>query len=271
MGAYSPVGRATGSVDLSGVTRTELYSRARQLGVPGRSRMNKEELARAVGERSRQAVDAPALGRRPYLRAVTPAVVRRSFRMVPPLAGVMLSAAIGATTPMLLVGSPGELGAAMRADVPAAYTQPAAIQPRPVPKAGDAPARGGVPSSKRAARPIVLAEASGDSTTGSASQPRTEAPSGDSGPTPSELRAGDDVEPGDNADDSDGGRGDSGEDDGHDDSGPRDGAGSDDHSHGDGKGKGKGEGEDEGKGKGHDKDDERGEGSKGKGKEKRER
>ena len=44
-------GETYGGVDLYGNTREELYERARALGVPGRSRMNKSELAKAIGRR----------------------------------------------------------------------------------------------------------------------------------------------------------------------------------------------------------------------------
>ena len=41
-------GETFGGVDVYGNTKQELYDRARKLGVPGRSRMSKEELARAI-------------------------------------------------------------------------------------------------------------------------------------------------------------------------------------------------------------------------------
>jgi hypothetical protein len=41
-------GETFGGVDVVGNTRQELYERARELGIAGRSRMNKEELARAI-------------------------------------------------------------------------------------------------------------------------------------------------------------------------------------------------------------------------------
>jgi uncharacterized protein YjbJ (UPF0337 family) len=44
-------GETFGGVDFYGNTRDELYERARQLGVEGRSRMTKVELARAIGRR----------------------------------------------------------------------------------------------------------------------------------------------------------------------------------------------------------------------------
>jgi hypothetical protein len=40
-----------GGVDVLGHTREELYSRARDLGVRGRSRMTKDELARAIARK----------------------------------------------------------------------------------------------------------------------------------------------------------------------------------------------------------------------------
>lgn len=45
------VGEAFGGVDEEGHTREELYERARRLGVEGRSRMNKRELARAIARK----------------------------------------------------------------------------------------------------------------------------------------------------------------------------------------------------------------------------
>jgi ChaB len=42
------VGETFGGVDYHGNTKRELYERARRLGVPGRSKMSKRELARAI-------------------------------------------------------------------------------------------------------------------------------------------------------------------------------------------------------------------------------
>ncbi len=44
-------GRTFAGVDVEGHTREELYDRARKVGVRGRSRMNKAELAEAVASR----------------------------------------------------------------------------------------------------------------------------------------------------------------------------------------------------------------------------
>ena len=44
-------GEAYGGVDAFGHSKEELYERARALGVPGRSRMSKGELARAIARR----------------------------------------------------------------------------------------------------------------------------------------------------------------------------------------------------------------------------
>ncbi len=41
-------GETFGGVDVEGNTKDELYRRARELGVEGRSKMNKKELARAI-------------------------------------------------------------------------------------------------------------------------------------------------------------------------------------------------------------------------------
>lgn len=43
-------GRSYGGVDVEGSTKQELYERARQLDIPGRSSMSKRELASAVAE-----------------------------------------------------------------------------------------------------------------------------------------------------------------------------------------------------------------------------
>src|SRR6266508_467372 len=43
--------RTFGGVDYYGNTKDELYERARKLGVPGRSRMTKRQLAEAIGEK----------------------------------------------------------------------------------------------------------------------------------------------------------------------------------------------------------------------------
>ena len=40
-----------GGVDLNGNTKAELYERAKAAGIPGRSAMTKEELARAIARR----------------------------------------------------------------------------------------------------------------------------------------------------------------------------------------------------------------------------
>ena len=46
-------GETFGGVDYFGNTKRELYSRAQKLGVPGRSRMDKAELARAIARKQR--------------------------------------------------------------------------------------------------------------------------------------------------------------------------------------------------------------------------
>ena len=46
-----PGGESFGGVDYYGHTKKELYERARELGVRGASRMNKGELARAIGQK----------------------------------------------------------------------------------------------------------------------------------------------------------------------------------------------------------------------------
>jgi cation transport regulator ChaB len=45
------VGETFGGVDLYGNTKHELYERAKDLGVEGRSKMSKEELARAIARK----------------------------------------------------------------------------------------------------------------------------------------------------------------------------------------------------------------------------
>ena len=47
----SCVGETFGGVDYYGNTKAELYERARSLGVEGRSRMSKRELARAIARK----------------------------------------------------------------------------------------------------------------------------------------------------------------------------------------------------------------------------
>ncbi|SRR6266511_791014 len=44
-------GETYGGVDLYGNTKEELYDRARMLGIDGRSKMSKEELARAIARK----------------------------------------------------------------------------------------------------------------------------------------------------------------------------------------------------------------------------
>ena len=44
------VGEAFGGVDFYGHTKDELYERAKRIGVPGRSKMSKKELARAIAD-----------------------------------------------------------------------------------------------------------------------------------------------------------------------------------------------------------------------------
>jgi cation transport regulator ChaB len=44
-------GETYGGVDLYGNTKEELYRRARRLDIPGRSRMSKEELAKAISRK----------------------------------------------------------------------------------------------------------------------------------------------------------------------------------------------------------------------------
>lgn len=46
-------GESFGGVDFEGHTRDELYARAKELGIPGRSSMNKEELARAIAKKQK--------------------------------------------------------------------------------------------------------------------------------------------------------------------------------------------------------------------------
>ena len=45
------MGETFSGVDYYGNTKRELYERARRLGVPGRSKMSKRELARAVARK----------------------------------------------------------------------------------------------------------------------------------------------------------------------------------------------------------------------------
>jgi cation transport regulator ChaB len=43
--------RTYGGVDVEGSTKEELYQRAKELGIDGRSKMSKEQLAEAIGRR----------------------------------------------------------------------------------------------------------------------------------------------------------------------------------------------------------------------------
>ncbi len=52
--AREGAGETFGGVDMEGSTRQELYERARRLGVEGRSRMSKADLARAVARAQRR-------------------------------------------------------------------------------------------------------------------------------------------------------------------------------------------------------------------------
>jgi hypothetical protein len=47
------VGETFGGVDYYGNTKDELYERAKKLGVEGRSKMTKKELARAIAQKQR--------------------------------------------------------------------------------------------------------------------------------------------------------------------------------------------------------------------------
>lgn len=49
--AQLAVGEHAGRGDVSAMTREELYERARDADIPGRSQMNREELAKAVQQR----------------------------------------------------------------------------------------------------------------------------------------------------------------------------------------------------------------------------
>jgi hypothetical protein len=49
--AHEGKGESFGGVDEQGQSRKALYERARQLDVSGRSKMNKEELARAIAKK----------------------------------------------------------------------------------------------------------------------------------------------------------------------------------------------------------------------------
>jgi hypothetical protein len=44
-------GESFGGLDYEGSSRDQLYERARKLDIPGRSKMNKKELARAIAKR----------------------------------------------------------------------------------------------------------------------------------------------------------------------------------------------------------------------------
>jgi len=46
--ASSSASRSSGGDDLAGMSREELYERAKKLDVPGRSKMSRDQLARAI-------------------------------------------------------------------------------------------------------------------------------------------------------------------------------------------------------------------------------
>lgn len=50
-GAGEPGGETAGGVDVRGHTKDELYERAKQLDLQGRSRMNKRELAQRIAQK----------------------------------------------------------------------------------------------------------------------------------------------------------------------------------------------------------------------------
>ena len=50
-GAGRPGGKTAGGVDVEGHSKEELYQRAKKLGVGGRSRMSKQELAQAIARK----------------------------------------------------------------------------------------------------------------------------------------------------------------------------------------------------------------------------
>lgn len=50
-GAGQPGGETAGGVDVQGRTKDELYQRAKELGVRGRSKMDKEELAKNIARK----------------------------------------------------------------------------------------------------------------------------------------------------------------------------------------------------------------------------
>ena len=109
---------------------------ARQLGLAGRSRMRKDELAYAVSrERRRPAIRAFLRGlsssRRRYgwTAAMTVATLRQvrwSERIVVPLAAVVLAGVSGAAMPLLIAGEPAEGAAAVNvaAAIPASQASP---------------------------------------------------------------------------------------------------------------------------------------------------
>ncbi len=52
-GGRDPKGESFGGVDYYGHTKDELYERAKELGVEGRSKMDKKELARAIARKQK--------------------------------------------------------------------------------------------------------------------------------------------------------------------------------------------------------------------------
>jgi hypothetical protein len=181
-------------------TRAELYVQARQLGLPGCSRMRKHELARAVARARRRPPASWATARcreeRSRVAAVTservtaiPAFLRRlsatggtdrgtvavlvaalgrlrwTERIALPLAAVVLAGGVGASMPVLIAGGTPEGVAALKvvAPIPASQASPDLIRPVEPPQKSARPAGGGASQTGTRSTAVVAAQEGGSS------------------------------------------------------------------------------------------------------------
>lgn len=158
-------------------TRAELYVQARQLGLPGCSRMRKHELARAVARARRRppALRAVSRGYRDQLAAVAGRTVallvaalgrlRRTERIALPLAAVVLAGGVGAWMPVLIAGGTPEGVAALKvgAPIPASQASPDLIRPVEPPQKSARPAGGGASETGKRRTAVAAAQEGGAS------------------------------------------------------------------------------------------------------------
>jgi hypothetical protein len=189
-------------------TRAELYVQARQLGLPGCSRMRKHELARAVARARRRpaAIWTAARNCREQLSgaavlasqrlAALPVLLRRlsaalgrlrwTERIALPVAAVALAAGVGASMPVLIAAGTPEGVAAQKAVTPVPASQASPDLGRPL-ESSQKPARpaghGASPTGTRNAI-LVAAQEGGSSAVGQPAE--APAPSSEGGaPEPS--------------------------------------------------------------------------------------